>query len=88
MSEPSKSTPRRMGTRTIDATLVRVMQGLATGRTDETLNAQFGISYNSWCKIMTGQPIRASLADRLEQRIRHLEMPEVGASQPALSCDR
>lgn len=88
MSEPSKSTRHRMGTKTIDATLVRVMQSLATGRTDETLNARFGISYNSWCKIIAGQPLRASLADRLEQRIRHLEKLEVGASQPVLQSDR
>ena len=31
---------------------------------------QFGISYNTWCKVRSGNPIRRSVADRLEARIR------------------
>ena len=49
------------------------MQRLVTGRTDEALNERFGISYNSWRKLLAGQPIRPSLANRLKARIEALE---------------
>lgn len=35
------------------------------GRTDESLQRQFGISYNTWRRIESGAPIRQSLALRL-----------------------
>jgi hypothetical protein len=35
--------------------------------------AQFGISYNTWRKVIAGQPIRASLRERLLARIEALE---------------
>lgn len=54
-----------------DETILQ-MQKLATGRTDEALNARFGISYNSWRKLLAGQPIRPSLARRLKARIEGL----------------
>jgi hypothetical protein len=38
-------------------------------RTDEALMSRFGISYNTLRKIESGKPIRASLAQRLEQRL-------------------
>lgn len=38
-------------------------------RTDEGLNDRFGISYNSWRRLMAGQPVRTSLLKRLEQRL-------------------
>ena len=31
---------------------------------------EFGISYNTWCNVRSGNPIRRSVADRLEARIR------------------
>ncbi|WP_375188185.1 hypothetical protein [Sphingobium yanoikuyae] len=43
------------------------------GRTDEKLNARFGISYNSWRKIAAGQAVRASLANRLMARLSCLD---------------
>lgn len=49
--------------------VISLMQKFATGRTDEALNARFGISYNTWRKLLAGQPIRPSLADRLKDRI-------------------
>ena len=46
---------------------------MVTYRTDAALGARFGISYNTWRKLIAGQPIRASLLSRLETRIRSLE---------------
>lgn len=53
--------------------MILQMQRLATGRTDEALNARFGISYNTWRKLLAGHPIRPSLADRLKGRIAALQ---------------
>ncbi|MFG6283222.1 hypothetical protein [Sphingomonas sp. S6] len=39
------------------------------GRTDEALQPRFGISYNTWRKIAAGEPIRATVAARLIERI-------------------
>ena len=49
------------------------MQFYLDGRTDEKLNARFGIGYNTWRKIITGQGVRASVADRLMARLSSLE---------------
>jgi hypothetical protein len=49
---------------------------MVTHRTDEALNARFGISYNTWRKLIAGQPVRASLLSRLEARIESLEAQE------------
>ena len=40
------------------------------GRTDEALQPRFGISYNTWGKIAAGEPIRATVAARLIERIK------------------
>lgn len=56
----------------LDEETILQMQRLATGRTDEALNARFGISYNTWRKLLAGQPIRPSLAVRLTGRIAAL----------------
>lgn len=56
----------------LEEEMILQMQRLATGRTDEALNARFGISYNTWRKLLAGQPIRPSLADRLKGRIAAL----------------
>lgn len=55
--------------------IVAKMKRVATGRTDEALNATFGISYNTWRKVMAGIPIRASVARRLVERVRGIEDP-------------
>ena len=57
----------------LEEEMILQMQRLVTGRTDEALNARFGISYNTWRKLLAGQPIRPSLADRLKGRIAALE---------------
>ncbi|WP_370170051.1 hypothetical protein [Sphingobium abikonense] len=57
----------------LEEEMILQMQRLVTGRTDEALNARFGISYNTWRKLLAGQPIRPSLADRLKARIAALE---------------
>lgn len=48
---------------------VDLMQSEDFVLTDESLNQVFGISYNTWRKIMRGEPVRFSLADRLENRV-------------------
>lgn len=48
---------------------VNLMQSEDFVLTDESLNDVFGISYNTWRKIMRGDPVRSSLADRLERRV-------------------
>lgn len=63
----------RPGCRPVNPALVRKMENLATARTKEALNAQFGISYNTWRKLLAGEPVRASLAERLVSRIAELE---------------
>ena len=57
----------------LDERMILQMQALATGRTDEALNARFGISYNTWRKLLAGQAIRPSLASRLAERIAALQ---------------
>lgn len=41
-----------------------------TAQTAEIVMQTFGISVNTWVKIRAGQPIRASVADRLLRRIQ------------------
>jgi hypothetical protein len=38
-------------------------------KTPEALNERFGISYNTWRKLIAGQPVRTSVLMRLEQRL-------------------
>jgi hypothetical protein len=64
---------RRRSAQNVKPEIVDAMRRLVTGRTDEKLNARFGIGYNSWRKIMAGEPIRPSLAERLEEKVRRLE---------------
>ena len=56
----------------IDESVVRDMERLLTGQTDEALNYRFGISYNTWRKIKIGKSVRNSLADRLQSRLAQL----------------
>jgi hypothetical protein len=55
--------------RIIHPAVAAVMVEMVTARTDEALTDQFGISYNTWRKIERSQPIRASVADRVERSI-------------------
>lgn len=38
--------------------------------TEKSLQACFGISYNTWRRVMEMQPIRSSIAERLIHRVR------------------
>ncbi|MCE7797201.1 hypothetical protein LWE61_11590 [Sphingobium sufflavum] len=67
------------GCREVDPRLVDRMRAMVTYRTDEALNARFGISYNTWRKLIAGQPVRASLLNRLEARLDTLEAEVDGA---------
>lgn len=74
MQDQCNSSPRRSkGCRDVDPHLVRRMEAMVTYRTDAALNARFGISYNTWRKLIAGQPVRASLLSRLESRLASLE---------------
>lgn len=67
------TTPARRpspGLRPVEPSIADRMRRDLRGETDETLTEQFGISYNTWRKIRSGQAIRASLAARIEDRLR------------------
>ncbi|MET0362011.1 MAG: hypothetical protein ABW048_09710 [Sphingobium sp.] len=46
---------------------------MVTLRTDAALTERFGISYNTWRKLIAGQAVRASVLSRLEARMESLE---------------
>ncbi|NML87996.1 MULTISPECIES: hypothetical protein [unclassified Sphingobium] len=64
---------KRSGLIVIGKDVVDRMLHLETGRTDEALNARFGISYNSWRKVIAGRPVRSSMAARLMQRVESID---------------
>lgn len=72
--------PCRPASALIDDDIVAAMRRLVGSRTDECLNSRFGISYNSWRKILAGKPVRASLAARVEAKVRLLLSSE--AAEP------
>lgn len=55
--------------RCVTPAVVETMRSNLPGETDRVLMACFGISYNTWCKVRAGRPIRRSVADRLEDRV-------------------
>jgi hypothetical protein len=57
----------------LDPMLVERMKALVESRTRESLNERFGISYNTWRKLIAGAPVRSSLAARLQQRLQQIE---------------
>ena len=54
----------------LDHGLTKILREMISGRTDSSLQAQFGISYNTWRKLNANMPIRASVAERLARRIQ------------------
>lgn len=62
----------------IKPSLAETMKRLVTGRTDEVLNGRFGISYNSWWKLVGDQPVRATLWARLIERVTLLTHSHIG----------
>lgn len=75
MRDEARATTRcpSKGCRTVDPRFVARVEAMVTHRTDAALNARFGISYNTWRKLLAGEPVRASLLTRLESRIATLE---------------
>lgn len=65
--------PHPKGCTTVDPMLVERVQAMVTHRTDAALTERFGISYNTWRKLIGGHPVRASLLTRLEARLAMLE---------------
>jgi hypothetical protein len=55
------------------ASLVKTLEALAPIRTDKALSEHLGISYNTWRKMMTGQPVRRSVLERLELRVKRIQ---------------
>jgi hypothetical protein len=53
----------------IPAAIIDHMRRNCPARTDEALQDRFGISYNTWRRIDAGRPIRASLAQRIVDRV-------------------
>ena len=75
------SMPKRaQGCRPVDPIVVSAMLAAVERQTDRSLQAQFGLGYNSWVKLKAGLPIRASLASRIEQRVRQLATSAVEPS--------
>lgn len=52
----------------IDPDLVHMLRTRLPAQTSECVMATLGISMNTWVKVRDGQPIRASVAQRLVQR--------------------
>lgn len=50
--------------------IVRHILEHCPARTKDALRERFGISYNTLLKIERGEPIRRSLAERLEKRLQ------------------
>lgn len=61
-----------------DPKTVTRLRKLVDKQTDESLNERFGISYNTWRRLMSGQPVRASLLSRLENRLDSIEQRSQG----------
>lgn len=70
---PPRKEYRAKGCRDVDPQFVDRLRAMVTHRTDEALADRFGISYNTWRKLIAGQPVRASLLTRLEARVESLE---------------
>ena len=64
-----RQTQRHAGLREVGPIAVLRIVAQLDGQTDAALMTSFGISYNTWRKVRAGQPIRRSVADRLEQRL-------------------
>lgn len=64
---------RPKGCRDVDPGFVDRLRAMVTLRTDAALTERFGISYNTWRKLIAGQAVRASVLSRLEARMESLE---------------
>ena len=57
----SKHQRQRSGFRQVDPVIAEAMKAVVSEHVNERRSAQLGLSYNIWCKIRSGQPIRSSL---------------------------
>lgn len=81
---PSPVLNRNRRFKIIDAEMVTFMETVNFKKTDESISEVFGISYNTWRKIVRRDPIRYSLANRLEHRISVMRR-SVGTLQKGLA---
>ena len=65
--------PHPKGCRPVNPDFADRLQAMVGRRTEAALTEQFGISYNTWRKLIAGEPIRASLLSRLQARIDGLD---------------
>ncbi|MCE7798417.1 hypothetical protein LWE61_17910 [Sphingobium sufflavum] len=73
LSRPASLSPHPKGCTDVDPDLVDRLRAMVTHRTDAALTERFGISYNTWRKLIAGMPVRASVLSRLEARVAMLE---------------
>lgn len=72
-ARPPQTLQHPKGCTPVDPALIARVRAMVTYRTDAALTERFGISYNTWRKLIGGQPVRASLLTRLEERLSQLE---------------
>ncbi|PSO09688.1 hypothetical protein C7E20_21290 [Sphingobium sp. AEW4] len=65
--------PSRAVTRHIDPPIVQRLGKRLCSRKPDHIMEQLGISLNTWLKLLAGEPIRASVADRLLDRLGDIE---------------
>lgn len=63
-----RPTDRQVAMRQIDSELVQHLATRLECRKPDHVMAKLGISLNTWDKLLTGSPIRASVASRLVDR--------------------
>ena len=54
----------------VSCQLVKMMRERLKAQTDEALQDQLGISWTTWMKVRSGQPILLSTHDRLVRRLQ------------------
>lgn len=59
--------------RHIDPQVIQRLSARLCSRKPEHIMEQLGISLNTWLKLLAGEPIRASVADRLLERFGDIE---------------
>lgn len=71
---PDGSVPRsHAATRHIDPQIVQRLGMRLCSRKPDHIMEQLGISLNTWLKLLAGEPIRASVANRLLDRLGDIE---------------
>ncbi|WP_156356850.1 hypothetical protein [Sphingomonas sp. Leaf38] len=63
----------RIAMRPVPAHIVSQMLAAMRDETGSALMMRYGISYNTWRKLRVGDPVRDSLAERLERRVVELQ---------------